>query len=144
MDEKKEGGYRIYSTYIFKEKDEVTIDALSVGDYKVEVGNDILKDVAALRRIANHIRSKLELVYKNREDWEHRTQTYIYVGDERIPVDHICTEVNGLQIRMDFVNWGTFVKRKGDGKWSWNLIRSRNRAWRVFASRFRRAALGLR
>jgi hypothetical protein len=144
MTEKNLGDYRLYSTYIFKEADEVSFDALSVGDYKVEVAKDILKDVAALMQIAKHIRSKLEVVYKNRDDWEHRTQTYIYVGDKRIPVDHVCAEVNGLQFRMDFVNWGTFVKSRGEGKWSWSLVRVRHKAWRIFTSRIRRAALGLR
>lgn len=142
--EKKVGGYRIYSTYIFRDGDEVTCEALSVGDYKFKVGKDVLRDVTSLMCIARHIRSKLELVYKNSDEWEHRTQTYIHIDGLAVPVDHVCAEVNGFQLRIDFTAECAYVKRKHNGEWFWTTTKVRYKGWKMFASRIRRAALGLR
>jgi hypothetical protein len=132
--------YRFYSTYIFREKDEVSCQAISIGEHKFTVGVDVLKDLASLRQLARHWRSRLELKDRASDVYDETFQTFIYVADKRIPVDHICAEINGVRVRVDFTGGGMYVKSSNHRR-RWTYTRSHYKSLRLFASAIRQAAL---
>jgi hypothetical protein len=135
--------YRFFSTYIFREKDEVSCQAISIGNRKVAVGVDVLKDLASLQGLACYWRSKLELEDRARDDYDELFQTFIYVDGKRIPVDHICAEINGVSVRLDFTGGGMYVKSSNHRR-RWTYTRSHYKSLRLFASAIRQAALARR
>jgi hypothetical protein len=140
--EKQAAPYRVYSTYIFREKDEVSCEAISIGDRKVSVGVNVLKDLESLQELARYWGSKLELQDRASDDYDEMFQTFIYVDGKKIPVDHICAEINGVRLRLDFTGGGMYVK--ASNRWRWTYARSHYKALRLFASAIRQAALARR
>lgn len=134
--------YRFYSTYIFREKDEGSCEAISIGDRKVSVGVDVLKDLESLQGLARYWQSKLELQDRARDDYDELFQTFIYVDGKKIPVDHVCAEINGIKVRLDFTGFAMYVKV--NNRWRWTQTRSRYKGFRLFASALRQAALSRR
>lgn len=134
--------YRFFSTHIFQEGDEVSCEAIAIGDYKVAVGQSVLRDVAALKELARYWKSQLELPVRRRQDYDERFQTFIHVAGRRVPVDHLCVEIRGVRVRIDFTGFGMYVqtsRRPG-----WTLVAKRHKAFRLFASAIRQAALDRR
>jgi hypothetical protein len=131
--------YRFYSTYIFREKDEVSCEAISIGDRKVPVGVDVLKDLESLQGLARYWRSKLELQDRASDDYDELFQTFIYVDGKKIPVDHVCVDINGVKVRLDFTAFAMYVNVSN--RWRWTQTRSKYKAFRLFASAIRQAAL---
>ncbi|MBC8739783.1 hypothetical protein F6X40_24015 [Paraburkholderia sp. UCT31] len=133
----KTGHYRIFSTHIFKQRYEVSCGAFSIGDRAILTGLNPLKDSAAFQELARYWRAKLELSSRRSDDYDPTYQSFILVDDVRIPVDHICAEVNGAIIRLDFTSARMYVSRDSRVQWT----ASRYKAFRLFASAIRRAAL---
>ena len=136
--------YRFFSTHIFQEKDEVKFEAFSVGDFRIEPGKNVLHDIDAFQRLARYWRSQKELRYRAWDgSWNggdsSEFQPYIHVKGQRIPVDHFGVEYNGTRIRLDFTGFGRFLHVSG--RWKWTKTQGSYKAFRLFASALRQAAL---
>ncbi|KWU26418.1 hypothetical protein [Burkholderia cenocepacia] len=131
------GHYRIFSTCIFAEGDEVACTAVIVDNFVVAPTGDPLKDSARIKALARHWRGKLETDYRHAESYG-RFQTFIVAQGQKVPVDHVCAEVNGVIVQLHFTSSAAYVhvnnKRTSVG--------STYRALRLFASAIRKAALG--
>jgi hypothetical protein len=136
--------YRYFSTSIYRYEDEVEFESFSIGDFKFEPGKNVLRDIVMFQQLARYWRSQKELRYRDWDgSWNGRDssefQPYIYVEGKRIPVDHFGVEYNGTRIRLDFTGFGRFLKVTG--RWRYTRTPGSYKAFRLFASALRQAAL---
>jgi hypothetical protein len=131
------GQYRVFSTSIFAERDEIACDAIAIGDFRVVPSGNALKDSAGVKALANYWRSRLELASRRSVDYD-RFQTFIFVRGQTIPVDHLCAEVNGTILQLHFTAGRAYV-HVGEKRVSTASV---YRGLRLFASAMQNAALG--
>jgi hypothetical protein len=133
------GQYRLFSTSIFAERDEVACDAISIGDFRFVPSGNALKDSAGLRALAKYWLSRLEVASRHSVSYD-RFQTFILAGGQTIPVDHLCAEVNGTALQLHFTAGHTYV-HVGEKRVTTSSV---YRGLRLFASAMRNVALGRR